>query len=110
MLSWAPDRYGDEVGLTMVFTTFVFFQLCNVFNARTTTETVFSRYAFVNRTLWLAVGGVVFVQVLAVHVPFLQNVFDTAALTPIQWVICAATAFTVILADELRKAVVRARS
>lgn len=105
---WAKDAYTESVGLTMTFTTFVLFQVFNVFNARTgDRESAFSRYLFVNKAVWLAVGSVLLFQVLAVHVRFLQNVFDTTSLTATQWLICIGVASTVLFAEELRKLIVR---
>ena len=50
----------------MAFTTFVFFQVFNVFNARDERQSVFHRDTLRNGKLWLAVAVVVVLQVLAV--------------------------------------------
>lgn len=47
-------------------------------------------------------------QIAAVHLPPLQAIFDTTALTSAQWALAAATALTVLIAEEVGKAVVRA--
>jgi Ca2+-transporting ATPase len=108
VLVWGRDRFGEEVGLTMAFTTFVLFQMVNVFNARIEQGSALTRYAFTNSKLWMAVGSVVALQALVVHVPFLQDVFDTTGLTLSQWLVCIGLALTVLLAEELRKVVARA--
>ncbi|MFN8039649.1 MAG: HAD-IC family P-type ATPase [Acidimicrobiales bacterium] len=107
VLQWATGRYGSEVALTMAFTTFVLYQMVNVFNARAEHVSALSKDAFRNGKLWLAIAGVVGLQVAAVSVPFLQGVFDTTALTVGQWLICAVVASTVLWAEELRKLAVR---
>ena len=107
VLQWATGRYGSEVALTMAFTTFVLFQMVNVFNARAEHASALTKDAFRNGKLWLAIAGVVGLQVAAVSLPFLQDVFDTTALTASQWLVCAVVASTVLWAEELRKLVVR---
>src|SRR5690606_41867243 len=49
-------------------------------------------------------------QVLVVHVPFLQTAFGTASLDLGHWLVAAAMASSVLWLDELRKSVLRARS
>ena len=68
------------------------------------------RETLTNAKLWLAVGSVVVLQVLLVSIPALQDLFVTVALSPAQWALCAATALTVLVTEELRKAVLRART
>lgn len=92
----------------MAFTTFVFFQLFNVFNARTERESIFSRYLFSNKYLWMAVGGVAFVQVLVVHWGPLQEVFGTTWLYAWEWVVCIGVASSVLVFEEGRKMLARA--
>ena len=110
LFSWAEPRYGEEVALTMTFTTFVLFQVVNALNVRTGDASVFSRYIASNPKLLIALGLVVAVQVAVVQLPFLQGVFDTTALAASQWAACAAVALSILVVDEVRKAVVRARS
>jgi P-type Ca2+ transporter type 2C len=100
---YARDTWGEPVALTMAFTTFVLFQMVNAFNARTEHVSALSRYAFTNSKLWLAIGGVVVLQVLATTWGPMQSLFDTERLNPAQWGLCVAVALTVLLAEELRK-------
>ena len=93
----------------MAFTTFVLFQMVNVFNARAEHASALTKDAFRNGKLWLAIAGVIGLQVAAVSLPLLQGVFDTTALNVGQWLICAVVASTVLWAEELRKLVVRLR-
>ena len=51
-----------EHALTLAFTTFVLFQLFNIFNARAETGTAFNRAFFRNWMLWLSLGGVLTLQ------------------------------------------------
>jgi Ca2+-transporting ATPase len=104
VLAWGEDRYGDDsdVALTMAFTTFVLFQMVNVMNMRTD-RSVLSRYFFTNWQLWAAVGTVVAIQIAIVQVGLFQGIFDTTALNAGQWLVCAAVALAVLVAEELRK-------
>jgi magnesium-transporting ATPase (P-type) len=98
---------GDIVeARTMAFTTLVLAQLFNCFNARSDRTSAF-RTLFTNRLLWAAIGLSLALQVAVVHVPFLNDAFDTAPLSIRDWMICAALASTVLGADELRKLVGR---
>jgi Ca2+-transporting ATPase len=106
----ARHLWTDEVALTMAFTTFVFFQLVNVANARTETESVFTRASLTNNKLWAAIGAVAAIQVATVSIPALQGIFDTTALNAAQWAICIGAAFTVLATEEARKALLRRRT
>jgi Ca2+-transporting ATPase len=101
---------SEEHALAMAFTTFVLFQVFNVFNARTEDGTVFSRSQFRNGKLWAALTVVVGLQVLAVHVDPVQEVFGTADLTARDWLQVVAVASTVVWVEELRKLVTRGRT
>ncbi|WP_411574703.1 cation-translocating P-type ATPase [Streptomyces fradiae] len=94
-------RYTDEAtAATMAFTTFVLFQLCNALAARSEDGPVLGRFQLRNRTLWICLGAVLVLQVVAVQVPFAQGVFDTVALSAAQWAMCLAAASTVLLAEQ----------
>ena len=73
-------RYGQ----TMAFTTLMLCQLFNVVNARDDERSAFVRL-FANGWLWAAIAGSLALQVLVVHVPFLQRAFGTTALSTTDW-------------------------
>ena len=99
---------GDETyAATLAFTTFVLFQFFNVFNARAEHGSAFTRHFFSNRLLWLALLGVIVLQVLAVHWPPLQAVFRTTALSATDWGLAIAVASSVLVVEELRKLLVK---
>jgi magnesium-transporting ATPase (P-type) len=87
---------------TMAFTTLVLAQLYNCFNARSDRTSAFHQM-FANPLLWAAIALSVALQVAVVHVPLLNDAFDTAPLTVGGWATCAALASAVLWADELRK-------
>jgi Ca2+-transporting ATPase len=109
VLTWASGRMPREQALTLTFTTFVLFQVFNVFNARNERGTALGRHSLRNRSLWLALAGVVVLQVLVVSVGVLQRVFSTAALAPGHWAVAVGVALTILVAEELRKALLRLR-
>jgi Ca2+-transporting ATPase len=101
VLAIAGRHTDAATAATMAFTTFVLFQLLNVFNARAGQGSVFSRDQLRNPILWATVGAVATVQVAVVHLPLAQTVFDTTALSLAQWGICLAVAVTVLLVEQL---------
>lgn len=107
VFAWALEDAPARAG-TLAFTTFVLFQVFNVFNARAGEDTAFDRNFLRNRWLWLALAGVLAFQVLAVYWPPLAGPFDTVPLTARDWLLAAAVAASVLALDELRKAGLRA--
>ncbi len=111
VLEWAPGdtvRAGTvSIGGTMAFNTFVLFQFFNILNARHDTRTVFHRDTLANRWLWIALGGVVLLQVGVTHLGFLQRLFDTTSISAGQWLVCAAVASSVLWVEEIRKFIAR---
>ncbi|WP_296754179.1 cation-translocating P-type ATPase [Thiobacillus sp.] len=91
---------------TAAFTTLVFAQLFNCFNARSESVSAF-RHLFVNPWLWGAIALSVVLQVAVVHVGFLNLAFGTVPLAPEQWLVCVAMASVVLWFGELRKLAAR---
>jgi len=109
VLAPGPDpRPGvATVAGTMAFTTFVLFQFVNILNVRSETRSVFRRETLRNRNLWIALAGAMVLQIAVVHVGPMQRLFDTVAMTGLQWAICAVVASSVLWLEEIRKAVMR---
>jgi P-type Ca2+ transporter type 2C len=95
---------GLQAALTMCFTTFVLFQLFNIFNARAEHGTTFTRDLFGNPLLWASLAGVLGLQALAVHWGPAQDIFGTTDLSAAQWLLSTAVASSVLLLEEARKA------
>ena len=107
VLFYSTQNGSREYALTLTFTTFVMFQVFNVFNSRNELESVFNRHIFDNRMLWLAVLGVISLQIVAVTWKPAQTVFHTTTLSAADWAIAVAVATSVILLEEIRKGVAR---
>ena len=109
VLLWALQNRTEEQALTLAFTTFVLFQVFNVFNARADTGSAFNRTFFHNRILWLALTGVVGLQFLAVHWPIAQNLFHTTALSVTDWALAISVTSSILILEEVRKRLDRAK-
>jgi Ca2+-transporting ATPase len=100
---------GDlAYGQTMAFTTLMFFQIFNVFNARSDERSAFGDMLS-NGWLLAAVAFSVALQVAVVYVPFLQSAFGTVSLTAIDWMRCIVAASSVLWIRELGKVAARSR-
>jgi Ca2+-transporting ATPase len=104
---WGARAGGAVYATTLAFTTFVLFQFFNIFNARAEHGSAFNRHFFANGKLWLALGAVLGLQVVAVHWGPAQAIFDTVDLAPVDWALAAATASTTLLFEEARKQLLR---
>jgi Ca2+-transporting ATPase len=82
-------------------------QLFNCLNSRSERESAF-RGLFGNPLLWAAIAVSLILQVVVVHVPFLNDAFDTTPLPASDWALCTAMASSVLWLDELKKLIVRA--
>jgi Ca2+-transporting ATPase len=100
-------QHGKDHALTLAFTTFVMFQLFNVFNARSEHESAFGSQFLTNGKLWLALGGVLALQIAVVHWAPAQSVFGTTDLSPADWFMAVLVASSVLLFDEARKYLLR---
>jgi hypothetical protein len=110
VLALARTQVDEVTAMTMAFTTFVLFQLCNAINARAGRGTVFHRDQLRNPVLWLALAAVLATQVTVVYLPWAQTVFGTVALSAVQWAICAAAVATGLLVEEIVRLINRRRS
>lgn len=109
VVAWAAPRHGERVAATMGWTTFVYAQLFNAFNARAEQVSAFRAGFFANRQLWLALAAVAVAQVALVHVEWLRDFFDAAYITGWQVALCVAAGSTVLWLEEARKLVARRR-
>jgi magnesium-transporting ATPase (P-type) len=91
---------------TAAFTVLVLAQLFNCVNSRSDRASAF-RGMFTNPRLFAAIGLSFALQVLVVHVPWLNVAFGTQPMSLADWALCIAIASSVLWADELRKFVLR---
>ena len=93
---------------TMTFTTLVFFSLFTVFNGRSDERSALVGL-FSNKWLWGSVALSLVLQAAVVYIPFLQQAFSTVALSPGDWLRCAAVGSSVLWLREISKLIARAR-
>jgi P-type Ca2+ transporter type 2C len=91
---------------TMAFTTLVFAQLFNCFNARSDRTSAFHNL-FTNARLWGAIALSVVLQIAVVELPYLNDAFDTTPLGIGDWLVSAGLASIVLWANEAKKLVER---
>ncbi|MFO7280598.1 MAG: calcium-translocating P-type ATPase [Thermoanaerobacterales bacterium] len=91
---------------TAAFTTLVLAQLWNCLNARSDRASAVD-HLFTNPLLWGAIAVSLLLQVAVVHVPLLNEAFDTEPLSLGQWLVCAGLSSAVLVVGELLKAGLR---
>ncbi len=103
VLWWGLRTLEKEQAMTLAFTTFVMFQVFNVFNARMEKGSVLSPHFFRNVWLWLSLLGVVGLQWVSVTVPAAQEIFHTVPLSTSEWLVAVVVASGVLVLEEMRK-------
>ena len=79
---------------SIAFTVFVMYQLINVFNCRSESNQK-------NRTLIVAVSISFVLQLCAIYVPLLQNIFHTTAIPLESWILIIIVALTILIAERI---------
>jgi Ca2+-transporting ATPase len=89
---------------TMVFATFILFELLNAFNCRSERLSLFRVGACSNRWLILGVMGSLLLMLLAIQLPVVAHYFHSVPLTGREWGLAFGTSLTIFLAVEGWKA------
>jgi magnesium-transporting ATPase (P-type) len=92
---------------TMTLTGIVMAQVGNGFAMRTHRQSILKVGFFSNKLRWWGLGGELLGIAALMYVPFLQRVFSTAPLTLHEWLVLAAFSPTLLIADEIRKYILR---
>ena len=95
------------VGTTAFLVTIMAGQLGNLFATRTNVESTFTLNPLRNKWLLGGLLAELALLVAIVYVPFLQDVFGTAGLAPVDWLYLYSVAPVVIVLEEGRKLVLR---
>ncbi|MBT9584607.1 cation-transporting P-type ATPase [bacterium] len=98
-----------KTGCSMAFATVVMTQVGNLFAHRTEVNSIMAVGLGGNPFLWWGVAAEMVVLLSILYVPFLQRVFECAPLSPQQWLLVLAWTPALLVADEIRKALLRAR-
>jgi Ca2+-transporting ATPase len=88
---------------TMAFTAFTLFQVFTGLTVRDETQTTFTRNLLEDRRQVALFGLSLLLTFLVTQMGFLQRIFNTAALTLEQWLVCIGVAATLVLVAEVIK-------
>ncbi|WP_238613288.1 cation-translocating P-type ATPase [Candidatus Oscillochloris fontis] len=97
-----------QVATTATLAAIVATQIGNLFAQRTTHASILAINPFTNRLIWIGIGIEILLILAISYVPWLQWIFGTAALPASSWLLLLACVPVLLIADELRKAIVRA--
>ncbi len=89
---------------TEALTTMVFYQLFNVFNARSETRSIFKMNPLANPFLFFSIVASVIAQVAVIYWGPLQFMFRTTPLELADWLVIVPVALTVVIVVEADKA------
>jgi len=103
VLYFALQTGSEQRALTLAFTTFVLFQVFNLFNARNELGSAFNPHLFSNFMLWTSLTAVIILQTLAVHWSPAQAIFGTGGMTLSDWLIAYGVAASILALEESRK-------
>ncbi len=99
-----------EQATTMTLAAIVFCQIGAVLNCRTDQQSLFQVGLFSNRQVLVGIAVEVALLSAIIYVPFLQEIFETAAIGPFHWLYLILLPIPMVLLDELRKTVTRRRA
>jgi Ca2+-transporting ATPase len=91
----------------MGMVTFALFILFFSIESKDERDSAFSLDTFSDRTFVITTSGSFVLLVLSTVLSIFQTVIKTVRLDLLQWLICAAVALSIVVAAEIRKAVLR---
>ena len=107
VMAWATNAFPSENGIiaqTMGVTTFALFRLFSSLETANEEESLFAGTILSNRPLLIGTGVSVLTIILATELPFLQRLLATVSLTGEQWLVCIGVALSLIVVEEIKKA------
>jgi len=96
-----------QAATAMTLAAVVTTQIGNLFAQRTERTSIVKIGLFSNRLIWVGIATELCLIALIIYVPFLQNIFGTAALGAQHWLFLFAWAPVLLVADEGRKLLLR---
>ncbi|MFZ3089267.1 MAG: calcium-transporting P-type ATPase, PMR1-type [Nitrospirota bacterium] len=107
---WYELRNSDIRHMqSMAFFTLSMFQMFHVMAIRSERESLFTIGLFSNTKLLGAVLLTFILQLMITYLPLFQKIFKTTSLSPFELFLCLAVAFTVFIAVEIEKTLLRWR-
>ena len=107
VMAWATTAFpstNNIIAQTMGVTTFALFRLFSSLETADEDESLFAGSIFGNKPLLVATGLSVLTIVLATELGFLQRFLQMVSLTGEQWLVCIGVALSLIVVEEVRKA------
>lgn len=98
---------GVEKARTIAFATMALMQLVNGFNMQDPEESVFKIGLWRNKWLFWSIVVSLFLQLAVMEIDFLQKLFHTLPLMPVDWLVVVGISLIVLLVEEVRKLVFR---
>jgi magnesium-transporting ATPase (P-type) len=98
-----------ELARSVAMTQMVMFQFFHVLNARSLHQSFVKVPLRSNRFLFVAMALALLAHVAALHLPFMQALFDTVPLSWEHWLLVVAVGSTILVAAEIDKVFIRRR-
>ncbi len=117
---WALNKYGgsltdpSEGGLmmarTIAFTTLILAELIRAYSSRSERISVIKLGVFSNKAMLSATAVSLLLLLIVIYVPFLEPIFKTYALKPVDWAVILILCLVPLLAGEVNKLVLGKRA
>jgi Ca2+-transporting ATPase len=107
VISWADQARGLAIARTMGMVTFALFVLFFSIESKDERDSAFSLDTFSDKTFVITTSGSFVLLVLSTVLGIFQTVMKTVRLDVRQWLVCTAVALSIVVAAEIRKAVLR---
>jgi len=107
VISWAEQAHGLRIARTMGMVTFALYILFFSVESKDQRDSAFSLTTFSDRTFVITTSGSFILLVLSTVLTIFHVVMKTVTLDVQQWLICFVVAATIVVAAEIRKAVLR---
>ena len=107
VISWADQAHGLDIARTMGMVTFALFVLFFSIESEDERDSAFSLDTFSDKTFVITTSGSFILLILSTVLGIFQVVLKTVLLDVRQWLICTTVALSIVVAAEIRKAVLR---
>lgn len=105
---WGMKTYVQpefEHARTIAFATLILAELLRAFSSRSQEQSLLKIGIFTNKAMNVAVLTSFVLLLVVIYVPFLQPIFHTNALNPVDWVVIGVLSIIPLIAGELQKSI-----
>ena len=107
VISWADQARGLDIARTTGMVTFALFILFFSIESKDERDSAFSLDTFSDKTFVITTSGSFVLLILSTILSIFHTVLKTVRLDVRQWLICTAVALSIVVAAEIRKALLR---